>query len=259
MKWKIVFFVFLFGLNYSSFAQILNVEKSHSSRDSLSHFQSNISFNATMYNRSTDADKPVKFLSLGANANFAYFSQKHSYTSLNNFAYFSFNDNAIVNTIYSHFRVNLMRRKKISYELFAQYQNDLRRGLDKRTLAGAGLRLSLINNEKTSLALGLGLMYEEEDWRHPKTDMPSQSTQILKSTNYMAFHSQLSETAKFGLITYFQSGSGRSRLNIDTNLAFKITKHLAFNTTFSAAYDANPVVPVTQFIYRLTNGISLTF
>jgi len=259
MKWKIVLLILLFGLNYTSFAQILNVEKSRSSRDSLSHFESNISFNTTLYNRSTDADKPVKFLSLGANANFTYFSQKHSYTSLNHFAYFSFNDNAIVNTIYSHFRVNLMRQKKISYELFAQYQNDLRRGLDKRTLVGAGLRFSLINNEKTSLALGLGVMYEEEDWPHPKSDMSDANTQIVKSTNYMAFHTSLNETAKFGLITYVQTGSGRSRLNIDTNLSFKITKHLAFRTTFSAAYDAKPIVPVTKFIYKLTNGISLTF
>jgi hypothetical protein len=259
MQWRIILFVLSFGVNYTSFAQILNVEKSRTTQDSLSHFETNISLSTTLYNRSTDADQPAKFLSVGGNANFAYYSQKHSYIALNHLSYMELNDHTFINTIYSHFRVNLMRRKKISYEVFAQYQNDLRRGLDKRILGGAGLRFVLVHTEKTSLALGLGAMYEEENWQHPKSDMPNESTQILKSTNYMAFHTDLSETAKFGLISYFQAGSGRNRLNVDSNLSFKITKNISFRTTFSAAYDAKPVVPVTKFIYKLTNGISLTF
>lgn len=265
MKSKIILLLVFFALNYDALAQILNVEKSRTSRDSLNHFESNISFSATLYNRSTDPDKPVKFLSLGGNANLSYFSQKHSYSTINHLSYIKLNNNTIVNAAYSHFRINLMRRKKVSYELFTQYQNDLRRGLDKRILAGVGLRFILIHNDKTNLSLGTGVMYEEENWRHPQKEEEKISTQIIKSTNYIAFHAKLSETAKFGLISYFQSGydtdseTGRNRLSIDTNLSFKITKNIAFRTTFTAAYDAKPIVPVTQFIYKLTNGISLTF
>lgn len=248
-----------------SFGQILNVEKAKIPRDSSQYFVINGALNGRIFNRSAADDAPVRFFGLSANADMGYFSKKHSYQWINFLDYLVINENPITSFGYSHFRANFLRNRRITGELFAQAQYDLWRGLRWRTLAGGGLRLKIINQEKTSLILGTGLLYENELWEVPSSEEDLIRVNALKSSSYLTFRADLKEYLSFNAINYYQIGRDdvfkqmRQRWSIDANLNVQFTTQLSFKVSFSAAYENRPIVPITKFIYSLSNGIQYRF
>ncbi len=246
--------------------QILNVEKSKIPRDSTQYFVTNSALNISVFNRSAAADAPVRFFALNANAEVGYFSKKHSYQWINFLDYLVINENPFTSFGYSHFRANFLRNQRISGELFTQAQYDLWRGLKWRTLIGGGLRLKIINQENTSLTLGSGLLYENELWEVPNSEEEELiRVNALKSSSYITFRADLKEYLSFNTINYYQIGRDdvfkkmRQRWSIDANLNVQLTTRFNFKVSFSAAYENRPIVPITKFIYSLSNGVQYRF
>ena len=260
-------FVYLLGTNLAQ-SQILNVEKSRMnkvSNEDAKAFLLNGSFGFKANNRSAAVDEPIKFLSVNSNLDLAILSEKNSFLLLNYLDYLLINDDPFISFGYSHLRINFLRQQFLSYEVFGQAQYDLLRGLDKRYLGGAGIRLNLINKEKFLLATGHGLMYEHEQWDNPlfqddPDNFPEEAiANILKSANYVTFRWSLKEYLDMNAICYYQVGSFedimRHRLNADANLNVKINEFINFRVNFTFAYENEPIVPITKFIYSISNGI----
>ncbi|MDX5420547.1 MAG: DUF481 domain-containing protein, partial [Hymenobacteraceae bacterium] len=173
--------------------------------------------------------------------------------------------NTVASTGYSHFRINFLRNRKLSYELFTQVQADKARGLELRTLAGGGVRLALLRKEDVNLSLGTGVMHEHEEWENPDQDDKLVTSDLLKSTNYISTKIQFNEHISTDAITYYQVGydSGidkfRNRVSGDLTLNFKLNNRLTFRTNFNCTYEDEPIVPVTNFVYAITNGIQVQF
>lgn len=245
------------------FTQILNVERVREKNDSLRHLATNINFRLRLNNRTAAADDPRNFFSTNLQANFAYFTPNHHYLCLNHFDYFASNGRSLLSIGYHHLRVNLMRQQRLSYELFAQAQYEPPRGLRERFLAGAGLRLRFWESEKTAFFAGTGLMIEQELWQDPSNETINRQVEIWKSSNYLSFRWKSSKNLRFDIIAYYQTGYDaeasvfRHRLNADANLNFEISKHLDFQVSFSGAYENRPIVPITRFVYSLSNGLRL--
>lgn len=260
---------FLFVLLFASlptWSQILNVEKNRLQRDSSNYWVGEVNFNLLLHNRSATKDNPVRYTGIGSGADLAYVSKRHRYILINQLTYSAITGNPFISTGYSHFRANFLWKKKISYELFAQYQYDIGRGLKRRRLAGAGIRYVFVEEEGLRLALGVGAMQEQERWELPATEYADViNTSFLKSTNYLSARWTVNEFVNINSIVYFQSGydrtvSGfRNRFSTDTNLNVMLTERLAFFATFNASYDSQPVIPIINFIYSLNNGIKLAF
>ncbi len=238
-------------------AQILNIERSRIDRDTTNYLTGKGGLSFTMFNRNAGKDNPNNFLQLTFNGDLAYISTKHSYLLLNYFNYLLVNydskaeRNTVASNGYSHFRINLHRNRKLSYELFTQIQADKARGLELRTLAGGGVRLALLRKENANLYFGTGVMHEHEEWQDPEQDGRLRTSDLPKSTNYLSTRIKLNDHVNTEGIVYYQTGydhtidKWRNRVSNDITLNVKLNKTLTFRTNFNCVYEDEPIVPVT--------------
>lgn len=247
-------------------AQILNVEKDRVKGDSVNYFVGNIGIDFNANNRSiNDEGETTTFVGITANSDVGYISTHHTYLFLGQFQYNAITNEPINSTGFSHFRINFLRDEKLSYETFTQLQYDQGRGMEIRWLGGGGIRYRFYNKEKSGLYMGIGAMYEREVWEFPGTEEIIRTTNIWKSTNYISQRIKLSENADFNFIAYYQTGYDfeneifRHRISADINLLVKILAHLSLRITLNGAYENEPVVPVTKFVYSVMNGFQWSF
>jgi hypothetical protein len=264
-------FTSLYLFPVAASAQILNIERSRVERDTANYLTGKAGLNFSMFNRNAGRNNPNNFLQLTFNGDLAYISEQHSYLLLNYYNYLLVNydsrelRNTVASNGYSHFRVNLMRKQRLSYELFTQYQADLARGLDRRVLTGGGLRFALYRTDRTTWFLGSGLMHEHETWKDPEQDGVTRVSNLPKSTNYISLRSKLSEHVETNNIAYFQTGYDpsisrmRNRISGDLGLNVRLVGRVSMRTNFTFTYEDRPIVPVTRFIYTITNGLQVDF
>ena len=254
-------------LSQIGYAQILNVERSRKNeQDTSRRWLGRIDLNLLLHNRSATAENPIKYTSLSSSADVAYLGKTNRYMLLNQITYGAVTGNAFIRTGYSHLRANWWWRNRFSAESFAQLQYDLGRGLQSRELIGSGGRFILSDTEHARIALGIGVMYEYERWKQPNSE-PELVVEksLIKASNYASIAWTISPQASFNGIVYYQTGPDskanlwRNRLSLDTNLSFNFTERLVFLTTFAAAYDAQPIIPIPEWTYSLLNGFRFTF
>ena len=254
-----------------SCAQILNIERARISRDTSNYFTGKAGLNFSMFNRNAGKNNPNNYLQLTFNGDLAYISGKHSYLLLNYYNYLLVNydsreqRNTVASTGYSHLRANFLRARKLSYELFAQAQADKARGLEFRSLLGGGVRLALLRGQDVTLYFGTGLMHEHEEWENPEQDQRLVVSDLLKATNYFSAKAKLSEHVSTDGIVYYQVGYDdkiddfRNRVSGDVSLNFKVNSKFSFRTNFNCVFEDEPIVPVTRFVYAISNGITFNF
>ena len=252
--------------------QIVNIEEARADKDTSKVISGIAGLDFSLYNQNAGKDKPNNYLQLAFDSATGYNSLDHSYVLINHLNYILVNftsdslRNTVANTWYSHFRVNLYRKKRLSYELFIQGQADRARGLEGRFLGGGYLRFSLQAQEKKlNIFLGAGLMYEHEEWENPELQNNIQISSLPKSTNYLSAKYKPTGNIEINAITYYQVGysnaieSFRNRVSGDISMAFKLSNAIAFKTSFNCIYEDKPIVPVTRFVFALANGIEVKF
>ena len=72
---------------------------------------------------------------------------------------------------------------------------------------------------------------------------PTENLSIVSTTYYQPLIKQFSDF----------------RISSEASLAFKIFENLAFRTSFSYNFDANPIANIPKTQYELTNGIIYSF
>ncbi|WP_181163717.1 DUF481 domain-containing protein [Pontibacter mangrovi] len=251
--------------------QILNIERARVEQDSANYFTGKAGLSFSMFNRNAGKDNPNNYLQLTFDGNVAYVSKLHSYLLLNYYNYLLVNydskelRNTVASTGYSHVRVNFFRARRLSYEAFSQVQADKARGLELRTLAGAGLRYRLLKREASGVYLGSGLMHEHEEWSNPEEDNQLIASNLVKLTNYVSGKATINENVGAEGIAYYQVGydkridSFRNRISGDVSLQVKIYKWFSIRTGFSCTFEDKPIVPVTRFVYAISNGVQVQF
>jgi hypothetical protein len=261
----------LFFLTSKADAQILNIERSRIERDSANYFTGKAGLNFSMFNRNAGKDNPNNYLQLTFDGNVAFISARHSYLLLNYYNYLLVNydskeqRNTVASTGYSHFRTNLLFKNPLSYELFVQAQADKARGLDLRTLVGGGIRYRLLRTKNSAIYVGTGWMHEHEEWENPEQEQRLIVSDLLKSTNYLSLRTKLSEQVSTEGIVYYQVGPDkridrfRNRVSGDVTLQVKLTSRFSFRTNFNCVYEDEPIVPITKFVYAVSNGVQVAF
>ena len=263
---------FLTALSLPAKGQILNIERARVNKDSANYLTGKLGANFSIYNQNAGKDNPNNYLQLTFDGNLAYISTNNSYLLINNYNYLLVNftskeeRNAVASTGYSHFRINFQRKRKLSYEAFAQVQADKARGLDLRTLEGGGLRIAVLREQGMNLYAGIGLMHEHEEWENPEPQEENiRISDLLKSTNYVSAKVSFSDLVSTESIVYYQFGYDktierlRNRVSGNLSLNVKLNTRLSFKTDFTCTYEDRPIVPVTKFVYALTNGIEVQF
>lgn len=253
-------------------AQILNIERARVNPDSANYFTGKAGLSFSVFNRNVGEDNPNNYLQLTFTGDVAYISARHSYLLLNYYNYLLVNydsdelRNTVASTGYAHFRVNLLRKRRLSYELFVQAQTDKARGLEFRSLAGGGLRYRLLRDENSGLYFGTGLMQEHEEWESPvEGENGLAVSDLLKLTNYLSTKLKLNDNVSTEGIVYYQTGYDdslgrfRNRVSGDITLAVKLNTKFTFRTNFNCTFEDEPIVPVTRFVYSISNGVQVQF
>ena len=254
----------LITLAISANGQILKVDKGELDSDSSNYFIGNINVDFNMNNRSSSADEDVTFTGFNGKSDLVYLGEKHAYILINNLNYFKSTGGPLISTGYTHLRVNFLRKKKLSYESFAQIQYDDGRNMPLRRLLGGGIRYRIFNTTNSQLHVGSGIMNEYEEWRQTEPDLLIEK-EIWKNSSYIGFDTNINEMVSFNGIAFFQGGMDtdsdifRSRFSGDVSLSFVLTNNLSFNTSFSFQYEDRPIIRINNWVYSLTNGIKWEF
>lgn len=264
MMKKVSFLLILLCIAAPGWTQILNVEKSRQKADSINQFVGALALDFTINNRSATASDENRLIGLIFNSNLGYISKINKYLLFSNLNFIYATGDPVIRTGYTHFRTTLLYKKPVSYELFSQLQFDLGRGLQIRQLAGGNFRFNLINTKKMDLHLGIGAMWERENWKFPNSE-EEVALALIKSSNYVTVNNSFNDNVSWGSTLYFQTGyddgidAWRHRISLDTSLNFAITETLTFAVSFSGAYENEPVVPILKYVYFLQNGIKFSF
>ncbi|GAA4827482.1 DUF481 domain-containing protein [Algivirga pacifica] len=258
--------LFLIILPFGLHAQILNVEKERSNGEDSTQWVGNVTAAFSLKKQQVEA---MEF-NLASNA--AYFSEKHAYILVGEIESLRGDGEFILSHGFGHFRTNLMRKNKLSYELFSQIQYDDIRGMKNRWLTGAGLRYTMREKDTYQIAIGTGAMYEAENWYWTieedneaegwqKGDILSPSPERLKSTSYISLKYDISSKSFLNFITYYQAKFDSfhlPRISGEFNLNIGISKHLAFTTKATYWYDAAPDIPIDKTNYSIQNGLTFS-
>jgi hypothetical protein len=179
--------------------------------------------------------------------------------------YVEVTDNPLIRTGYVHSRATFNRAAKWSYELFGQFQYDISRGMRSRWLSGGGLRWRIRDSKNTKIFAGIGAMFEVEKWEDPTQEGQFMQPDLIKTTNYLSIHSDLNSHVRLDAIGYYQGGvdvsidAMRHRFNLTTSINVRLTDKLNLKTSFDCQYENRPIIPITNFIYAISNGLTYSF
>lgn len=262
---QIVGLFFLTCIQVTASAQILKVNKGSLLLDSASVVIGKMGLNFNIHNRSATSEQEIIFVGLNGTTDIVYLSDKHAYISINNIHYYKSTGGPLSSNGYSHFRINILRKNKLSYEGFVQVQYDDGRNMPFRLLGGGGLRFNLIETKKTSVNMGVGGMRERENWKMIEEERSLVEKGMWKTSDYIGINTVFNDIVSFHLIAYYQGGWDsddsvfRNRISGDFQFAVKVTDKLSFVTNFTSQYEDKPIIPIKNMVYTLTNGINWNF
>jgi Protein of unknown function, DUF481 len=266
MKFYFSLYIFLSLLIAEARAQILRVDKSHLNSDSAGYFTATLNLNFSLDSRSVAPSEQLVFTRLTSRADLLYVAENTAYIFVGSIDYFKSGNTQPFSTGYGHVRVNFFRKKVVSLEMYAQMQYDEVRRMRLRSLVGTGARVTAMDKPNVDIHIGSGIMYEIERWRAVEGDPTSEfQKNIPKASSYVGIEFILSNNSHLTLWGLHQVGVDgeddlfRTRYAGEATLNFYITKRLTWTNRFSYFYDAQPVIPINQAYFQLTNGLQIKF
>lgn len=248
----------LFALLFygSLYAQVLNVEsfRTEAAIDTTASWTGETAFDVSLSKFNESVFK------LGNETNASYFSGKHRYLFLTSVELINVDGASVISNGYFHLRSTFIENKKVSPEIFTQYQYNENLGLNERYLAGASIRYRFLDNQNIRGSLVTGAMFEHEQW--VLEDESTVENNLLKSTSNIAVRGQLTETTQLLLIGYYQARPDRffkPRVTSENQLKMEISKYLTYRVKFTLTYESEPIGDTPDLIYTLKNGVVFSF
>lgn len=245
----LLFFIFFAGYIQ---AQVINVESLRKKTDS-AKWTGSVSLDASLIKNKNELFK------IATKADIQYNNKKELWLFVNDLKFEKAAGASFVNKGTQHLRYNHSVGKTVKMEVFAQAQYDAISEIDFRGLIGTGPRFKLTSNDDYRFYLGTLIMYEYEK----ASDIAVERIQKdVRASTYLSFSLYPTENLSIISTSYYQPRLDKLndfRLSSTTSVLFKIWKNLAFKTTFSYNYDAEPVITIPKSQYELTNGLLYTF
>ena len=169
-----------------------------------------------------------------------------------------------------HLRYRDLDSRKVSSELYLQYQWNGAWGMISRYVLGSNIRYKIFDETSTDFYIGLGLFYENERWNWEgvepditPVDAGEETRQVFRLNNYWKTSKKLSDFADIAAITYFQFPFNQNFLKprwyFEVNTYFKASKHLNLVIHWDHVLDFAPLMPIDHFYYSYSTGLQLNF
>jgi len=160
---------------------------------------------------------------------------------------------------FMHYRYIVNPKLKITSEYFLQLEENEFTLLKLRTLFGAGLRFSLLNNNKShQIRFGLGLFRSKE-----KIDDTNDTIDELNRLNtYLTYQYKIKDSIHLLSTTYYQpdiDNTSDYRILEQLSLEFTISKSFVYYLTMDMSYDSDPVIALDELDKGYKSGIKYKF
>lgn len=232
--------------------QIVNIERQRVATDTTGWYgQANVSFSGSKTTKSILALSTGTFLEYKSN------SQKDFWMLITDLSLISADQEKFANSGFGHLRYNHKLSDAIRLEIFSQIQYNSLTKINRRALAGTGLRFKLTQYEHAKFYLGIAYMYEYEELLDPVIYHKDH-----RMSSYFSFSLRPEESVSFISTIYIQpllESPSDYRLSSETTLSLGITEKLSLTSTFKYGFDAMPPIGVPTSVYYFSNGLSVEF
>lgn len=250
-------------ITFSSIAQVLDADRADDSDTLQKKLNCIIGINGS-------ADKQKKNLVDGSTViDLTYLLPKEHLLIFKGNSDFTTNGNEFLqNSGYLHLRYRDNDTRILSTEYFTQYQWNGLLGMKSRNLVGSNLRWMVLDKSyKNDLFLGLGIMYENENWNYkgvksiPDYTLYSDtSVQKFRINQYVKCAFVINDNIDFVLTNFIQSDIKdllAPRVSTNAAINFQMLKHIGLSINLESMYDFKPVVPIDKFIYSLKMQLNI--
>jgi len=162
-----------------------------------------------------------------------------------------------------HLRHKRKTTNLVHPEVFGQFDYDHARRLDRRALAGGGIRFSIHETEHAQAVFGTSYMYEHEEYDLLPGDSHPERIDTSRWSNYVTLRwSREGDEVNFAWTTYGQPRFDKFadvRVLSEAVLASDVTKQLALAVTFRLRYDSRPPAGVERTDTFVLVGLLLEF
>ena len=160
------------------------------------------------------------------------------------------------NKTYFHTRFIHKFVTTLDYELFLQSETNEFTSVDKRRLAGGGLRYHFIHADYGDLFLGLGAYWEQI--HYTTTADPSEKNARINS--YIAYVKDITEGIKFTYVGYYQPKVDTPKDYITSNaIELKVALYKKFNLKVTIYYDVDSMPAIGREEVDFTQETSFSY
>jgi hypothetical protein len=264
MKIPLIVFLFL-SSPLISISQVLSVDREIENDTSFRHVRASFNFNFSN-------DKQKRNLIDFSNASeidlflknkyfFIFLSQTE--LSLNGLT-------ALENNGFFQLRFRDNDSRKISPDIFTQYQWNGVQGMEHRALLGVNARMRWLEKKQSDLYTGVGLFYEYEKWNpflnsyaFSKDSMNIVFRNMFRLNTTAKFALKITDNIDFAGTTFVQFPLNNHFLTprwfFDSNLYFNVNKHLGFIIHYDHNFDTFRPLPIDNYYYTVSTGINIKF
>jgi hypothetical protein len=258
------FFLLFWCLYTASHAQILNAEAFQSQNEPLEKWRGQTAFGFNL-----DKQQSLVY-SVFTDVDASYRIRNKSLLSAARMRVSGTGENLFLNGGFVHLRLRDNTGKLLLLEHYGQYQWDGVRGLKNRYIMGSNVRQLVQHDSLGSLYAGFGAFYEFEQWgygavpavRRPE-DLADVNNHLLKFNTYIRFFRKIAPNLRIGSTFYYQARPEyffeHYRLAGNLEFIFQVSKNLEFRLNYDGIFDTQPVVPIDQFYFTLSNRFVFRF
>lgn len=232
-----------------TFSQLVNIEKKRKGKKD--GFQGYIDFSINV------TENTKKIIQWKNNVNLQYSKGASTFLFFNDISLMNVTSGGeksdLINQNFQHLRYNYTIKDSsfITWEVFAQRQQNKVKFLDFRFISGTGPRFRLVDNNRMGIYIAPLFMYEYEDEK--ESDEVIVNKQVIKGDFYTTFWFNFDDKVTFSNVTYYQPAlfdlQNRSdfevffdyRIASESSLTFSIIKdRLDFSVVYEMSYDSKP-------------------
>lgn len=158
--------------------------------------------------------------------------------------------------------------KKVAPDLFTQFQWNGVQGMEYRNLFGANARFRWFEKKQSDLYTSIGLFYEAERWNPNLNSYAFQkdsanivNRNLLRLNTSAKFAFKISKNIDFAGTTFVQFPLNSQFLTprwfFDANLFFNVNKNLGFVIHYDHNLDTYRPLPIDDYYYSITTGITI--
>jgi len=172
------------------------------------------------------------------------------------------NDVRDTNKAFGHLRHVFERSERLAYEGFVQAERNEFTRLSLRTLAGAGVRVTLHGNDSGQTHLGLGAFRSSETLDEDPVLTDGGTERLWRANIYLAINYAINKQLRIGSTTYYQPDTGDSgdyRLLEQAALKLAVNDQLALKLSLDIARDSRPPQTIKKTDSSFTTGLEYSF